>query len=377
MEVDHIEAIPLSYSLDEGRGYGSARGTVEQRTSTLIRVETTDGTEGWGEAFGPPRTMATLVDELLSDLVVGMDPFEVESLCEQNYAGFYHFGFSGLIQSAVSGIDIALWDLLGHHLDVSVARLLGGRQRERVTPYASTMYVTEWGEDPEQPISEAAAEGFTAAKIKIGRGINDDLERVRVARDVLGDDAYLMVDFNGNYRPQQASKVARELAPYDIHWYEEPVPPEDDAGYRELKQCLDTPIAAGEAAYARFEFDELIDDRTVDIIQPDVCKCGGLSEARLIAKIATTENVAVSPHVWAGAIGFAASLQFASALPTYPHSTDVPEPFLFEVDRADNGLREDLLDDPPDPTGGHLTVPQGSGLGVSINQEALNRFRVG
>lgn len=376
MEIDAIEAIPLSYPLGEGNGYGSARGTVEQRTSTLIRVESTSGMVGWGEAFGPPQTIATLISELLSDIIVGMDPFEVESLCEKNYAGLYHFGSSGLIQSAISGVDIALWDLLGRELGQPIAQLLGGFERTEVTPYASTMYITNWGQDPIEPVEAAAKEGFTAAKIKIGRGLDDDIERVKIARKALGDDATLMVDFNGNYRPEQAITVAREIAPFDVYWLEEPVPPENLSGYREVSAAVDIPVAAGEAAYARFDFADLIQERTIDIAQPDVCKCGGLSEARFIGKLATMENVQVSPHVWTGAVGIAASLQYAATIPSYPHSTNIPEPFYFEFDRAENGLRTDLLDEPFDPTDGTLDIPDSPGLGVEIDERALNEYRI-
>jgi D-galactarolactone cycloisomerase len=377
MQVRSVDAVPLVYPLDDGKGYGSARGTVTQRTSTLVRVESRDGTVGWGEAFGPPRTMATLVDELLAEMVVGMDPYDVETLCDRNYAGLYHFGSRGLIQSAISGVDIALWDLIGRSTQTSVSRLLGGRSRDRVTPYASTMYVTEWGQPPAEPIETAVAEGFDAAKIKIGRGIDDDVERVRVARDILGEDAALMVDCNGNYRPAQAVRLAEAIEPYDVAWIEEPLPPENLSGYRELKRSVSVPLAAGEASYGRFEFEELVDDRVVDVVQPDVCKCGGLSEARFVGKLATTQNVAVSPHVWTGAIGLAASLQLAATLSAYPHSTNVPEPFLFEVDRADNGLRTELLTDPFDVSGGTLAVPDGPGLGVSPDPDAIDRYRIG
>jgi len=377
MEVTDVDTIPLSYPLEEGRGYGSARGIVEERTTTLVRVKSSTGALGWGEAFGPPRTIATLVSELLSDVVTGMNPFEVESLCERNYTGLYHFGSSGLIQSAVSGIEIALWDLLGKELGQPVSQLLGGTNRTEVTPYASTMYITEWEEEPEAPMEAAADEGFTAAKIKIGRGLEDDIHRVRVAREILGEDAALMVDCNGNYRPEQAIRVATELEAFDMKWLEEPVPPENHSGYREVKAAVEVPVAAGEAAYARFDFEELIRDRTVDIIQPDVCKCGGLSEARLIGKMATVNNVAVSPHVWTGAIGLAASLQYAATLPSYPHSMNIPEPLLFEFDRAPNGLREELLVEPFDPTGATLEIPQEPGLGVELDRDAVETFRIG
>lgn len=376
MKVSDIETIPLAYPLGDGKGYGSARGTVTQRTSTLVRVETKDGEYGWGEAFGPPQTMATLIDELVSDMVVGMDPYEVESLCERNYAGLYHFGSRGLIQSAISGVDIALWDLIGRQTGTSVSRLIGGRSRTQVTPYASTMYITEWGQSPEVPIKAAVEEGFTAAKIKIGRSIEDDVTRVATAREILGDDAELMVDCNGNYRPQQAIRLAEELRPYDITWLEEPIPPENRSGYRTLQQSVDVPLAAGEASYGRFEFTDLIRDRLVDVLQPDVCKAGGLSETRFISKLATTENMLVSPHVWTGAIGLAAGLQLAGAVPEYPHSSNVPVPFLFEVDRADNGLRSELPMEPFDFSGGTLEIPDKPGIGVTPDPEVIERYRV-
>lgn len=377
MEVTAVRAHPLAYPLGDGNAYGSARGTVERRVTTLVEVETADGTVGWGEAFGPPRTMATLIDELLADLVVGMDPYAVESLTERAYTGLYHFGASGLVQAAISGIDVALWDVLGRAAGEPVYRLLGGPTRTTVTPYASTMYVTERERDPAEPIAAAVEEGFTAAKIKIGRSIDEDVERTRVAREELGEDAFLMVDVNGNYRPDQAIRLADALAPYDVTWLEEPVPPEDVAGYRTVRSAVDVPIAGGEAVYGRFDFETLLDERAVDVVQPDVCKCGGLSEARLIAGMATTANVAVSAHCWTGAVGLAATLQYAATLPRYPHLTNEPEPHFFEVDRADNALREDIVEEPLDPAGGTLSVPDDPGLGVEVDRDALERYRVG
>lgn len=376
MEVSSVEAIPLAYPLDDGKGYGSARGTVQQRTSTLIRVETRTGEVGWGEAFGPPQTMTTLIDELLADQVIGTDPYAVDSMSERIYAGLYHFGSRGLIQSAVSGIDIALWDLRGRATGTSIARLLGGRSRESVRPYASTMYITEWDEDPEKPVQAAVNEGFDALKIKIGRGIEDDVARAKAAREALGSDGDLMVDCNGNYRPEQAIRLAQELAPLDIKWIEEPVPPENVNGYQKVNRAIDIPLAAGEASYGRFDFKQLIDEQVVDFLQPDVCKCGGLSEARFIGKLATTENIQVSPHVWTGAVGLSASLQFAGSLPNYPHSTNVPEKLLFEVDRAPNRLRTDLLVEDIDVTGPSLKIPDEPGLGVTVDRDAVDRYRI-
>lgn len=376
MEVTNIRVHPLAYPLGSGSGYGSARGIVHERVATLVEIETTDGTIGWGESFGPPRTMATLIEEVLRDMVVGMDIWSVDSLVERVTTGLYHFGSSGLLLAAVSGIDIAIWDILGKVTGEPIHRLLGGPTRSSVTPYASTMYFTESAQNPSDPIQMAVEEGFTAAKIKIGRGLTEDEERTRIARETLGDDAFLMVDVNGNYRADQAIDLAEILEPYDVHWLEEPVPPESIDGYCEVREQTGVSIAGGEAVYGRFGFDRLLSNRAVDIIQPDVCKCGGLSEASVIAEMATVSNIGVSAHCWTSGVGLAASLQYAASVPMYPHSVHVPEPYLFEVDRAENALRDELVTPPVDPSGGNLVVPERPGLGVEVNREVLEEYRV-
>jgi D-galactarolactone cycloisomerase len=374
MQVRSVAAIPLSHPLEEGRSFGHARGLATARSATLVRVETADGTVGWGEALAPPRSVATVVDEVVCPHVEGRDPHEVETLAERLYAGAYHVARGALTQCALSAVDIALWDILGKEAGEPVYRLLGGDGSREIVPYASTAYITEWGEDPAESIREAVDEGFAAAKLKIGRSVEDDVERVAAAREVMGDDARIMVDCNGNYRPKQAVRSAEALAPYDLTWFEEPIPPEDFEGYRYLRERVDVPIAAGEAHYSRFEFDRLLD--VVDVVQPDLCRAGGFSESRVIAKLATTRNVAVRPHVWNAGVGVAAALQYAASLPAYPHVENEPGPFLFEFDRSLNPLRDELLEEPFDPTGGTLEVPSEPGLGVTVDEDAVERYRV-
>ena len=375
MEVTDIETIPISHSLPEGHGLGDARGFGRTRSTTLVRTRTDTGVVGWGEAFAPGSIIAPVVEELFLDDCIRMDPFDVERLAESSYTDPYHFGRSVFVQSALSAIDVALWDIIGKAVDKPIYRLLGGKQCTALTPYASTMYYTEQKQNPKEPIRAAVEEGFTAVKIKIGSGTDEDLERVRAAREVLGNDATLMVDINGNYRPRQAIRTANAIKEYDIAWIEEPVPPENYSGYREVKQHIDTPIAAGEAHYGRFEFKQLIDDRIVDVVQPNLGRCGGLSEARRIADMATTENVAVRPHIWNSGVGLAAAVQFAASVPEYPHTRYVPEPMLVEFDRSENPLRSEILQTPFDPSNGELAVPQKPGLGVSVDEAAVERFR--
>lgn len=375
MEITELSVIPIAYALPDGEGLGDARGFGHERETTLVRVETDEGTVGWGEAFAPGSIVESTVNELFREDIVGMDPFDVESLAERSYTDPYHFGGSVFVQSSLSAIDVACWDIIGQTVGRPVYRLLGGTERTSLLPYASTMYYTERDRPIEEPMEAAVAEGFTAAKIKIGTGTEEDVERVRTAREILDNDARLMVDMNGNYRPRQAIETAKAIAEYDITWIEEPVPPENLSGYREIKQHIDTPLAAGEAHYGRFEFKRLIDDRTVDVVQPNLARCGGLSEARTIADMATTENVAVRPHIWNSAVGLAAAVQFAASVSEYPHTRNVPDPMMVEFDRSPNPLRDELLESPFDPTNGSLNVPQDSGLGIEIDEDALATYR--
>lgn len=380
MEVRNVEAIPLQYEFDDDALMTGRGDPITSRPMTLVRVETADGLVGWGEAFGPPRTNAAILDEVVADIVTGMDPFEAETLCDPTYAGLYHFARRGPIQCVLSAVDIACWDLLGKALDRPVHALLGGPTRTEVTPYASTMMHFDGGADgletdSAEQLRTALEEGFRAAKIKVGRGIEDDVRRVEVAREIMGDDAHVMVDMNGNYRTDQAVRAVRALEPYELTWIEEPILPHTVSGYAEISSHTATPLAAGEAVYSRFGFEELLDVGGVDVIQPDMSKVGGLSEARFVAKLATTENVSVSPHCWNGPVSLAAALQFAAAVPRYPHTTHSPEPFFVEVDRSENPMRDALMDDQLDVTGETIRIPDTPGLGISPNEDAIERYR--
>ena len=373
MHVETAEAIPLSYPLPDGRTMGSARGQTDHRFATLVRLETADGTVGWGDALAAPRTAATYLDEQLLDDIVGMDPIALESLADRQLASTAEQRGT-FAQCGLSAVEMALWDLKGKAFGYPVAELLGGRRCDHVTPYASTMYVTDPESDPAAAVAAAVEEGFTAIKIKIGRGVEDDVHRVEIARDALGPDGDLMVDYNGNYRPAQAIESIRAIEPYDITWAEEPVPPEDLDGYRDLRRHVTVPIAAGEAHYGRFAMRELLE--VVDVVQPDLGRCGGLSEARFIAKLATTTGAVVHPHVWNSGVGIAAAVQFVAARPAFPHVTNEPEPRYLEFDRAENPLRHEILDTPFDPSGGTVAVPDGPGLGITVDEDAVERYRI-
>lgn len=372
--VREVEPIPVADVLAEP--YGSARGLVSERSATLVKVTTSEGVTGWGECFGPPKAMVPLVEELGGVLIGKTVDDMIPSAALALQAG-YHRTVGGLHVFALSGVDIALWDAWGNTLGVSVSRLLGGRARESATAYASTGYATtDLDIDAyADTMAEAAQEGFLGAKVKIGMGIGKDRERTEVARQKLGSERHLMVDFNASYTADAARRSIEALSDLDVSWAEEPLPPEDLSGLRQL-QGLGMPLSGGEALCTRYGFREVVSQKLLDVVQPDVCKCGGISEARAIAELARTWNVRISPHTWGSAISQAATLQFMASVPDYPHTRHAPYPLWFEFDRAPNRLREELLETPFVLEGGEVAIPDGPGLGVEVNAKAVDALRM-
>jgi D-galactarolactone cycloisomerase len=374
MKVRAIEAIPLRYEIPTG-AYGSARGLVSARTTCLVRMEADGGLVGLGEAFGPPRVMVAHVGEL-APVFLGQDPFDHERLWGVATNGRYHWGRTGLHIAALSGLEVACWDLMGKALGLPAAKLLGGWNRDDVRAYASTGYFTERPDGFRRSIEQAAAEGFRLIKIKCGDGIRSDLERIDLTYEIAGKDAGVMVDLNGNYTADLALRLAPELEARGVLWLEEPVPPEDLDGYARLRDGSRVPLASGEADALRVGFRELVSRRLVDIVQPDVTTCGGLAEAKAIVRMAQTWNLRFSPHVWGGAVALAAALQLCAATPLHPHVTREAAPLLFEYDRGLNALRDELLATPIEVAGDRIRIPKGPGLGVEVDWAAVERFRM-
>lgn len=370
--IESISAYPLKFSLGD-EGYGSSRGIVPARETTVVKVVTSDGIVGWGESFGPTSTIVTLVRELASDLVGTVidapGPFAAATMQKH-----YHRG-GGLNTAALSGIEIALWDALGRTLGVSVATLLGGQARGSVTPYASTGYVRA-----DRDLGKFAAglekdsAGLKAVKIKCGLGKKEDRARAETAREILGPSGFLMVDFNGNYSADQARSAIVALQDLDLAWVEEPLAPEDFSGLSLLRP-LGVPLATGEALYGRSAFRNLATERLVDCLQPDVTKVGGLLEAKGVSDLARAWGLRFSPHVWGGGIALAATLQLLASVPDYPHTAVLPEPLWLEFDRGDNPLREELLTEAFRPVDGEMHIPEGPGLGVDVDEAALEKLR--
>lgn len=375
MEIASVETFVLRHALEEPIGYSQM--WYNARTAMLVRVTADDGTIGWGEAFGPPEPSATIIDTLYAPMLIGADPTDTLPLWEHMYARTRDYGQKGFALHALSAVDIALWDLKGKALGVSVSRLLGGRFRARVQAYATGLYFRQREDFTADLVEEArshAAAGFRAIKLKVGYTPEADIRHARAVREAIGSDVQLMVDANHAYDAAAAIRLGREFEQLDVRWFEEPVIPEDLDGYAAVSQALDMPVAGGEAEWTRYGFRRLFDARGVDIVQPDLTAAGGFTECQRIAALASVYGVRYLPHVWGSAVGLAAGLQFTAALPPATASLFPLEP-LFEFDRTPNRFRDELATEPVEAEDGWIAIPDRPGLGVEVDEAILTQYR--
>lgn len=377
MRITRIECFGLEAPVQ--RPFRFSQAWVTTRRAVLVRVETADGLEGWGEAFCqvPPIIYTTMISELLAPYIIDADPWDREVLWQRIYNATIDCGQRGVVIGALSAIDIALWDVTGHDCGQPVHRLLGGLARPVLTAYATGLYRQPGDAWLSALADEALAYvemGFQTVKMKVGFGVQQDLIAVQAVRTAIGSDVALGVDANHAYLPHQAIALGRLLAPLDIAWFEEPVSPDDLPGYAEVRMQQPIPVAGGELHYTRFGFHDLVERRAVDILQPDLGLCGGLSEGRAIADLARAANIACWAHVWGTGVAQAAALHFLGWLPTAGASEDLSAPLL-EWDCTENPLREAVVTHSPVVCNGSVTVPTESGLGVTVEREALAQFQ--
>ena len=373
----HVLQSPLA------QPFAFSQGWVDRRSATLVEVATDIGITGWGEAFAqglePPQIAAAVIEHALRPLVLGANPLDIEVLWHRMYHQTRDYGRKGSVIAAISAVDIALWDLAGKHYGEPVHRLLGGAFRDRVQPYATGFYRLRGQGEAPRLADEALAHfeaGFRLMKVKLGYGVDDDIAVIRaVARAVEGRGVTLMVDTNHAYGRAEALRLGYVLDELDLRWYEEPVAPEDIDGYCELRARLRTPIAGGENEHTLHGFRELLGRHAVDIAQPDVGSCGGLTAARHVVTLAQANGIEVNPHVWGSAVAQAASLHLIAALPVAHHAVFARSPVL-EYDRSSHPFRRDLVTEPIELVDGAVPVPQGPGLGLTLRPDTLDRFRI-
>ncbi len=384
MRVTSLESFVLQHELDEELGYSQQYYT--KRSAHLVRVGTDEGIVGWGECFGPGQVAianATIVEQVIRPMVIGLPALDREVIWHRVYNLLRDHGRGGMPLQALSGVDIALWDIAGKALELPLHQLLGGQFRQEVPVYGYGMMLQRVDDLPARFAAEAAkiaAQGFAAMKMKIGVGVARDIQLVTAVREAIGPDIGLMVDANHCYTATEALRVGRALEELDVAWFEEPVAPEDLDGYHHLRTSLDLPVAGGEGAFTRWGWRDLLERGCLDIAQPEVCALGGISEYQKILAMAHANFVPVVNHVWGSAVAVAANLHLLVAMPDLPGGAH-PTPPMLEFDTTPNRFLEELLETPLDIWGqvantGHARPPGGPGLGVSPDMNVLAHYDI-
>jgi D-galactarolactone cycloisomerase len=382
MKITDVRAMLLSAPIPPERRWRSDFGSSVKSDAAIVVVETDEGLRGYGEAKGHPRAIEAIVRHRLRPQLVGQDPTRVEQLWERMYSGsrlglalkygrpYHGHNVRGEVLCAISGVDVALWDIAGKALGVPIYRLLGGGVRERIRAYGSGGWAPPGQAGAE--LAGYAAKGFTAVKMRVG-GLDDEdfpsrsVQRVREVREAIGPKVDLAIDAHGALTTSQAIQLARLVEDQRIMWFEEPVLAADDRlGMAEVRRSTSIPISTGENEQTRFAFADLIADRAADVYQPDIAIAGGLTETRRIATLAHAAGFSCIPHVWGSALLWAASLQYAAATPACT---------IFEFGQAYSPLLYDLLttEVKVDPDG-FVTVPTGPGLGVELQPDVERKY---
>jgi L-alanine-DL-glutamate epimerase-like enolase superfamily enzyme len=386
MRITAVRASWLRAPIPAAAAHVSDFGRNDSFNMCLVEIDSDAGITGLGEAkaavgnLGNYAAIVTLIREEFAPLLIGRDPRDITGAWDLLYNGsrahyavregrtFPTIGRRGVTLSAVSGIDIALWDILGRSLDVPLWRLMGGRYRDRVPACASGGWAPVGGIGKQ--MLQYVERGHRAVKMRVGlqdASVDDSAARVAEARESLGPGVGIMVDAHGTWSVREAQRFARKVEPYDLAWFEEPVSPDNLAGQAEVRAATDIPIAAGESEQTRFAFREMLDARAVDVLQPDPAIAGGITEVRTIAGLAASQGLTVAPHLWGSAILFATGLHLCVSTPCAT---------ILEFSRGHNPLLNDLVEEEIAFEDGHVLAPTGPGLGLTLRRDFVDRVRV-
>ena len=390
MIITDVTAIKLRFPMTSAMA--DAIHYMPDRPALLVRVHTDEGIVGLGEAAaygGFLESTEAIITGELRRTILGQDPFKVEKLWQMMATRAQQRGRRGMLMMAISGIDIALWDIIGQATRTPLYRLLGG-YRDTLQAYASAGFYAQNKDIHalEEEVGGYAERGFGCIKIKVGRQpeallnplnemsaadyatvtFEEDVARVLAARKAIGPNVKLAIDANNAWTPSLALTFMRRVEDQDIYWLEEPVATEDLSGSALVAQQLTTPVSGYETETGLPGFRELITRHAVDIVQPDVIWSGGITECRKIAAVAQAYNLPVIPHVFSSAVSTIANMHFIAS---------IPNGSWLEWDQNPNALRTDLFEEPLVLDGkGHVRLPERPGLGVKLKQETLDRYRI-
>ena len=386
MKITKVTSHVLRYDLPEELGY--SQQFYSSRTAHLVEIQTDEGITGWGECFGPGNVAIAnkgIVEKVIQPMILGDDPLDRDVIWHKVYNLLRDHGQKGMSMQALSGVDIALWDVAGKVAGLPLHKLIGGAHRKQVRAYGYGMMLKQQSVDDHVARfkDEAAAiieMGFTATKMKVGLGARDDIRLCEAVAEGSGE-ANFMVDANHCYATPDAFYVGRALEELGAYWFEEPVAPEDLDGYRELRARLRVNISGGEAEFNRWGWRQILENRGLDIAQPEVCAVGGVSEYLRVLALCHAHFTPVINHVWGSAIAVATNLQLLAAMPALPGGLKPWEPLL-EFDTTDNKFRDDLLTVPLDiqrqlkAQSGYVNIPDAPGIGVTPDPDFIAHYEL-
>ena len=386
MKISSIKSHVLRYELDKELGY--SQQYYKHRTAHLVEIETDEGITGWGECFGPGNIALAnkyIVEKVIQPLIIGEDPTNKEYIWHKVYNLLRDSGQKGMPIQALSGIDIALWDILAKKAKLPLYQLLGGKTNNKIPVYGYGMMlqkksVEELCELFKKEANQIKEKNFKAMKMKVGLGPKEDLKLVSAVREAIGDDFKLMVDANHAYNKNDALYVGRGLDEMEIYWFEEPVAPEDYDGYKELKERLKTNIAGGEAEFTKYGWNQLIKNNCIDIAQPEVCGLGGITEYLKVSALAQSNFIPIVNHVWGSALSVAVNLHLLTSLPDMPGGLfptksmlefDTTEKNIFITDLAEEKFS--ILDQVKDKDG-FATPLENIGIGINPKKDFIKEY---
>lgn len=368
IEMPPVGAMTGGFGLWNRLDHASPSRFFGHTQAVLVKITTDQDLVGWGECHAPaaPRVHQMIVSDLLAPTLLGQNALDVEPLWEKMYSTQRLRGYSnGFYTEAIAGADIALWDILGKFTGQPVYQLLGGKYRSTIPTYIGIRGATIT--DLRASALSAVEQGYAAVKMSLSKGPGtNDLNRVLTVAEAIKGKAQLLVDSLGGYKLYEAIKVGRELDKAGVGWWEDPLTPDDNDSYPKLADALDTAICAGEELSNRFQFRDLFANKSVDIINPDVCRASGITEMKRIANLADAHGVLWSPHVSTGTAPYvSASIHLACATPNF---------LIMEGGNIFAGpLGNALLKEPFDWTPGHATAPERPGLGVEFDEKELRK----
>ena len=386
MKISSIKSHVLRYELDKELGY--SQQYYKHRTAHLVEIETDEGITGWGECFGPGNIALAnkyIVEKVIQPLIIGEDPINKEYIWHKVYNLLRDSGQKGMPIQALSGIDIALWDILAKKAKLPLYQLLGGKTNNKIPVYGYGMMlqkkpVEELCELFKKEANQIKEKKFKAMKMKVGLGPKEDLMLVSAVREAIGNNFKLMVDANHAYKRNDALYVGKGLDEMEIYWFEEPVAPEDYDGYKELKEKLKTNIAGGEAEFTKYGWNQLIKNNCIDIAQPEVCGLGGITEYLKVSALAQSNFIPIVNHVWGSALSVAVNLHLLTSLPDMPGGLfptksmlefDTTEKNIFITDLAEEKFS--ILDQVKDKDG-FASPLENIGIGINPKKDFIKEY---